>query len=236
MKNNRKVSEKTFTLIEIMVVITILGILFALLLPQLSRAKEHAQVVVCINNMKQVGMAFHNYMKAFDGNLPNDIEYWLDDFSPYWEYAKKSNEVFTCPKTKKPPAYVWDSDGNLRNGDYLNGGTIEDVEQHSAYNSGHGNNPYHFDPSNPSPQTQAIMNAKRSDRILYEKYWGLHFDGLFFNVIHIADLHYEKEENGMTAYWTLDERGWIETSLDPYPVDGRGFSLGDAGADGWGKN
>jgi len=220
MSKSIRCARNGFTLIEIMMVILILGILMAMLLPMLAKSKEHAYVVVCINNLRQVGQGYHNYMSAFDGALP-ETEYWLDDFAPVYKYVKKNNEVFTCPKTKKPPEYVWDSDGNLRRGDFLTGGTIEDVELHSAYNAGHGNNPYHFDPSNPSPNTQAMMATKRSDRVIYEKYWGLHFDGIYFNVIHIGDLHYEKEENGFARYWSLDDKGWIDTSLDPFPESTR---------------
>ncbi len=229
---SRSSTPRIFTLIELMIVLAILGILFAMLLPMLAKSKEHAKVVVCMNNLRQVALGYQNYISDNDGVLPQ-TEYWLDDFAPIYTYVKENNEVFTCPSTKKPPSYVWDDEGRLRNGDFLTGGKIEDIEQHSAFNSGHGNNPYHFDPSNPSPQTQAIMAAKRSERLVYEKYWGNHFDGLFFNVVHISDLHYEKEKNGMTAYWTLDDRGWIETSLDPFPPYNRGFALGDADADGW---
>ena len=176
-----------------------------------------------MNNMRQVALGYQNYMDDNDGEIP-ELEYWLDDFSPVYRYTMKKDEVFTCPKTKKSPSSIWDSEGKLRNGDFLTGGTIDDVEKHSAYNNGHGNNPYHFDPSNPSPNTQAVVNSKRSDRIIFEKYWGEHFNGMLFNVIHINDLHYEKELHGVSAYWTLDDRGWIDTSLDPYPEESRIYS------------
>lgn len=224
MTKQLKTSRNPFTLIEIMMVILVLGILLAILLPMLAQSKEHAQVVICMSNMRQVAMGFKNYKSNFDGALP-DIEYWLDDFSPYHKYTRKSDEVFTCPKTHKPQEYVWDEEGNLRNGDFLCGGTIEDIEKHSLHNAGHGNNPYHFDPSNPSPGTKAMMAAKRSDRIIFEKYWGLHHKGKFFNVIHLNDLHYEKCESGVAEYWTLNDKGWIDTSLDPFPEDTRIFTM-----------
>ena len=219
---NRSKQINSFTLIEMLIVIAILGILFAMLVPQLAKSKQHAEVVVCMGNLRQVALAYKNYMHDFEGELPV-CEYWLDDFSAIYLHAKKSNEIFTCPRSRKPPWYVWDSNGDLRNGDFLTGGTIEDVEKNGNYNHGKGNNPYHFDPSNPSPQTKAVMASKRSDRIVYEKYWGAHFNGLFFNVVHISDLHYEKEKNGIGTYWTLDDRGWIDTSLDPYPEDMKMF-------------
>lgn len=217
MNSYKKQSNCRFTLIEILIVITILAILAAMLLPGLAKSKEYAKVVVCMNNLRQVALSYQNYKDNFDGAMP-ECEYWLNDFTLVYPYAKKNDEVFTCPNTKKRPEDVWGSDGRLDNADFLTGGTVEDVENHSAFNNGHGNNPYHFDPSNPSPNTQAVVDSKRSDRIVYERYWGEHFNGLFFNVVHIDDLHYEKERNGVAAYWTLDDRGWIDTSLDPFPA------------------
>jgi len=55
-------SKAAFTLIELLVVIAIIAILAALLLPALSSAKQNAQAIRCISNMKQWGVGFHLYM------------------------------------------------------------------------------------------------------------------------------------------------------------------------------
>ncbi len=61
---NKKRTERGFTLVELLVVIAIIGTLVALLLPAIQAARESARKSSCRNNLRQVGVAMHNYESA----------------------------------------------------------------------------------------------------------------------------------------------------------------------------
>ena len=61
--------SRAFTLVELLVVIAIIGVLVALLLPAIQAAREAARRNTCKNNLKQIGLALHNYHSTF-GTFP----------------------------------------------------------------------------------------------------------------------------------------------------------------------
>lgn len=73
MRANRSEFSRAFTLVELLVVIAIIGVLVALLLPAVQAAREAARRAECVNNLKQIGLAFQNYESALKTYPPGRV-------------------------------------------------------------------------------------------------------------------------------------------------------------------
>ncbi len=92
-------ARKAFTLVELLVVIAIIGILIGMLLPAVQQVREAARRTTCLNNLKQIGLAVHNYHDTF-GEFP------ANDGVPEGESRIRSSWLFKIlPQMEQGSAY-----------------------------------------------------------------------------------------------------------------------------------
>jgi prepilin-type N-terminal cleavage/methylation domain-containing protein/prepilin-type processing-associated H-X9-DG protein len=134
----KRKSGNAFTLIELLVVIAIIAVLIALLLPAVQSAREAARRAECVNNLKQIGLALHNYHTAMD-SFPMAVAkdpYWsAGDTDGQWGYGRWtgwSAQALLLGYLDQTPMY---NAANFNLGPGCTGGLLGSAPNSTVYNA-----------------------------------------------------------------------------------------------------
>jgi prepilin-type N-terminal cleavage/methylation domain-containing protein/prepilin-type processing-associated H-X9-DG protein len=151
----RRPNPSAFTLIELLVVIAIIAVLIGLLLPAVQKVREAASRMRCQNNLKQLGVALHNYHGAQNTFPPGATGTWTYGWAaivlPYIEQVNAYNLLDPSQLTYIPAA------GTLPNRDFFTNLVV----------------PVYVCPSSPLPATRVPEDSSANGQILVGNYVGI---------------------------------------------------------------
>jgi len=104
-------TKKGFTLVELLVVISIIAILLAVLIPSMNRAKEAAKRVICSNGKKQIALGIAAYAADYDGFMPQCLTNYLGvaQILRQKDVERPSKHCFHQLIKHLPPNFLWEN-------------------------------------------------------------------------------------------------------------------------------
>ena len=115
--------KKAFSLVELLVVISIIALLMAILTPSVIGARRQAKRIYCLNNLRQLALAADSYAQNNDDYYPI-AQYWHNSGSSTYEYYWDFTKVTENGQEKIVPGLLWEGD------------TVESVQQCPSYKGG----------------------------------------------------------------------------------------------------
>lgn len=239
---NRKARAPGFTLIELLVVIAIIAILISLLLPAVQQAREAARRTQCRNNLKQIGLALHNYHDAYHGFPSGWIETstqwglpaadtvngfgWGAMILPYIEQSNLYNRInFDAPLLTEP-------DRDPATPQLENNATLVANQALAAFQCPSDVGPdrqdnWHFTHN----ATHKLLDAGTSDYVGNFGTWAIQLydsrsaegEGIFFRNSHI---HIRDITDGTSNTFLVGERKWTGVDAMGSPHLGDAYWMG----------
>jgi prepilin-type N-terminal cleavage/methylation domain-containing protein/prepilin-type processing-associated H-X9-DG protein len=239
-----------FTLVELLVVIAIIGVLVALLLPAVQMARESARRMRCANNLKQMGLAVHNYVDSyksipighmyrghFDGNV-NDADGgtgfgWGTAILPYMEQGTLYNQFdqrFPISNSNKSrnltlaqtPLAVFTCQSDLKPKNW-NDGAVTNSATSSYKACGSSYNGWSGGGTGASPNRDRFNGIFDRDNRAASLRFAEITDGLT-NQFMIAECRWKMDNNGRNRgriFGSTDQPGWAQGASNAMMLNGR---------------
>jgi prepilin-type N-terminal cleavage/methylation domain-containing protein len=215
-QNPPRHNESGFTLIELLVVIAIIAILAAMLLPALSAAKQRAQGIKCVSNLKQMNLAYLMYVQDAGGKMlryGSTSALWMQNLI---DYQSQVAAIRLCPNATatnsttpgNARAWYWGTnpDPKLNSGSYAMNGWLYQYEANGAIAS--------WVPSSDAPrffQKESGVRRPVDTPTFYDSVWP---DGW----PKITDLPYSDLGNGPPYASIWSSSGLERLSLSRHPL------------------